>query len=62
MFNIFDEITEQQLLDFIDGKRDEICVSDKDFDYVMQIIEEKDIKTYSFLDANEPVIQRIKRK
>lgn len=60
MFNIFDEITEQQLLDFIDGKRDEICVSDKDFDYVMQIIEEKDIKTYSFLDANEPVIQRIK--
>ena len=59
MFNIFDEMTEQLLLDFIDGKRDEIVVSMKDFDSVMKIIDEKGIKTYSFLDADEPVIQRI---
>lgn len=59
MFNIFDEMTEQLLIDFIDGKRDEIVVSMEDFDSVMKIIDEKGIKTYSFLDANEPVIQRI---
>lgn len=59
MFNIFDEITEEQLLDFIDNKRDEICVTQQDFDYVMQILDEHGIKTYQFLDADEVIIQRI---
>lgn len=62
MFNIFDEITESQILDFIDGKRDEICVTQQEFDIVMQILDEKGIKTYQFLDADEVVIQRIEDK
>lgn len=62
MFNIFDEIIESQILDFIDGKRDEICVTQQEFDIVMQILDEKGIKTYQFLDADEVVIQRIEDK
>lgn len=62
MFNIFDEITESQILDFIDGKRDEICVTQQEFDYVLQIFDKKGIKTYQFLDADDVVIQRIEDK
>ena len=63
MFNILDEITEALLIDFIEGKRDEICVfQDEQFDIVMKILEEKNIKTYSYLDGDEVIIERIKEK
>lgn len=60
MFNVLDELTEEQLLEFIDGKRDELVVeADERFDIVMKIIEGHKIETYQFLDAGEAVIQRI---
>lgn len=56
------EFTKNHIKDFIEGKKDWICVQQDEFEEVDKILEEKNIKTYASLDADEVIIERIKEK
>ena len=54
-----DEITLSLMQEFIAGNRKEFCVPQEDFDEVLSYIEQHGIEVYSYLDANEVVIEKI---
>lgn len=60
MFNVLDEVTEMRLLDFINGNKNELVVTQNEFDFINKILKENNIKTYSYLDANEVIIEKNK--